>query len=347
MNKPIFDRKDFTLCSVPVPRGYPQSQTHSGIALHNGRYYLTTSPYPERKYTRWQFYPRYILRKLTNERLFPNGDFYENPCLYVGEKGDINEVPVNFHPITPFPLANTPNRLNGLPAYNSDPDIFVEKDTFYLLNRTVYRKKMQKHGYESETHIHLLSGKLNGDSMQILTDDLIKVWDKPYVSPCLTKFGEQYLFTYLDTCSALDAQTFDGLFIQRINCIEAVKGDSDTEQVEVISHELLPWHMSLFQYENKLYTIIACVKRGDVTCKILQMFGEFNDDLSELHIYQTPLTDYNSYRGAACVQPGGMLVLYTTTVHEKVPGSKSVDGRDILMASMPFDSFLDKIRSHS
>lgn len=345
MNSPIFDRKDFTLCSVPVPRGYPQSQTHSGIALHNGRYYLTTSPYPERKYTRWQFYPRYILRKLTNERLFPNGDFYENPCLYVGEKGDINEVPVNFHPITPFPLANTPNRLNGLPAYNSDPDIFVEKDRFYILNRSVYRTKMLKHGYASMTHIHLLQGVLESRGLTIQSDDIIKVWDKPYASPCLAKFGAQYLFTYLDTNSAVDAQTFDGLFIQKMRTIDALKENSSIEQVEVISHELLPWHMSLFQYEDKLYTIIACVKRGDVTCKIWQMLGEFTNGLSELHIYQTPLTDYNSYRGAACVRPDGLFILYTSTMYENIRGSRAVDGRDILMAQMPFEQLLKKIRT--
>ena len=347
MNKPIFDRNNFILCDVPVPHGYPQSQTHSGIALYNGRYYLTTSPYPERQYTRLQFYPRYVLRRLTNGRLFPNGDYYENPCLYVGEKGSDSDVPINFLPIKPFPICNTPKRLYGFPSFNSDPDLFIDQDLFYILNRTVYRKKILKHRYESETHIHLFCGKLNGDCIQILMDDLIKVWDKPYASPCLTKYGGQYLFTYLDTTSALDAQTFDGLFIQRMDNLKAVKEESDIEPVEVVSQNLLPWHMSLFQYKDKLYTIIACVRKGDKTRKIWQMFGEFNDDLSELHIYQTPLTDYNSYRGAACVQPGGMLVLYTTTVHEKVPGSKSVDGRDILMASIPFDSFLDKIRSHS
>ena len=76
------------------------------------------------------------------------------------------------------------------------------------------------------------------------------------------------------------------------------------------------------------------------------MLGEFNQDLSCLKIYQTPLTDYSSYRGAACVNKNGEFVLYNTTVHEKIAGSKSVDGRDVIMAHMQFDKLLGIIREY-
>ena len=75
-----------------------------------------------------------------------------------------------------------------------------------------------------------------------------------------------------------------------------------------------------------------------------QMLGEFDDDLTYLKIYRTPLTDYASYRGAACVTDSGLFVLYSTTVHEKIKGSKSVDGRDVIMAKMPFNELLRMLK---
>ena len=37
MLEPYFKKEDFILCDVPVPEGYPQSQTHAGIAVYNGK----------------------------------------------------------------------------------------------------------------------------------------------------------------------------------------------------------------------------------------------------------------------------------------------------------------------
>ena len=74
------------------------------------------------------------------------------------------------------------------------------------------------------------------------------------------------------------------------------------------------------------------------------MFGEFDESLDNFTIYQKPLTNLNSYRGAACVREDGLFVLYSTTVHEKIKGSKSVDGRDIIMSSMPFNLLISELR---
>ena len=40
------------------------------------------------------------------------------------------------------------------------------------------------------------------------------------------------------------------------------------------------------------------------------------------------------------VTPEGMFVLYTPTWNEKVRGSKSVDGKDVLMGKAPFEEVL-------
>lgn len=345
MTRPIFRREDFYLCDVPVPSGYPQSQTHSGIALYEGRYYLTTSPYPVVKYPKFVKYLRIGIRKLTMGLLFKPiiGESYENPCLYVGDSDGFG-FPSKFKPMTSRPLMQTPERYYGLPAFNSDPDIFIEDGMFYILNRSVFRTRKLARGYESVTNIYLIRGYTEGNRFKQISNRLIKEWYKPYASPCLTKFQNEYIFTYLDTDSAIDGETFNGLYFEKMNRIEEIHEKKEVHIIEVESGNLLPWHMSLFQHDGKLYTIIACVERGDRERKIWQMLGEFSDDLSRLKVYPRPLTDFNSYRGAAYVTEDGIFGLYSTTVHERIPGSKSVDGRDVVLASIRFAELLKEIR---
>lgn len=345
MNKPFFGRDDFQLCDVPVPKGYPQSQTHSGIVLYDGKYYLTTSPYPGKKYSLTVLRIRNIIRRLTGGMMCnpKNGEVYENPCLYMGIGFD-GEVPTRFKPLTDKPLMDTPEAVYGLPAFNSDPEIYIENGRIYILNRTVYRTKMLNPGYDSMTDIFLIEGCVHYDKFKLESIRLIKEWVHPFASPCLTKFRGKYLFTYLDTNSALDANTFNGLYLQELDSISELSCNNRFREVNVHSNELLPWHMSLFGYNDTLFTIIACVKKGDKTKKIWQMLGEFNKDLTELTIYPTPLTDFNSYRGAAFVREDGLFVLYSTVLWEHLKGSKSVDGRDVVMTSRMFIDVLGQVR---
>lgn len=347
MTNPVFNKESFTLCDVPAPQGYPQSQTHSGVAIYAGRYYLTTSPYPVVNYSGIIKYFKIVLRKLSRGLLFKPivGEEFENPCLYVGDT-ETSGFPSKFIPMTSHPLMETPERYYGLPAFNSDPDIFIENGIFYILNRSVFRTRMLEKGYESITNIYLIKGIAEGDRFKFLSNQLVKEWDKPYASPCLTKYKDEYVLIYLDTNSAIDSETFNGLYIERMHNIEEINNHNISAKVAVESGNLLPWHMSIFNYGDKLYTIIACVEKGDKSRKIWQMLGEFNDDLSQLSVFPKPLTDYNSYRGSACVSDQGYFVLYSTTVHEHIQGSKSVDGRDILMASMPFGELLNEIKKN-
>ena len=344
MTDPIFKKEEFTLCDVPVPQGYPQSQTHSGIAEYAGRYYLTTSPYPVVKYSKLIKYIRVGLRKLSMGWLYKPiiGEAFENPCLYIGD--DVSSgFPSKFIQMTSRPLMQTPERYYGLPAFNSDPDIFIEDGFIYILNRSVFRTRILKRGYESRTNIYLIKGVAEGNQFKQLSNQLIREWDKPYASPCLTKYRNEYILTYLDTNSGNDGESFNGLFIERIRDINEITACNKSQKIKLDSGNLLPWHMSLFHFGGKLYTIIACVEKGDRPIKIWQMLGEFNDDLTNLKIYSKPLTDYNSYRGAAYVNEQGLFVLYSTTVHEYIHGSKSVDGRDVVMVSMPFAELLTKV----
>lgn len=346
MNKPIFDRCEFALCEVPVPKGCPQSQTHSGIAMRGGKFYLTTSPYPERRDGRWRTYARVALRKLSMGLLCKLGELYENPCLYVGAIENSSDIPVRFQPLQPFPLINTPKSLNGLLAYNSDPDIHIEGDRVYILNRSIFQTTKLPEYQGCDTKIYLITGNLNNNG-QYNPDriDLIKEWNMPYASPCFTKYKGKFIFTYLDTNSAIDAETFGGLYLQRLASIEELKSQQQYIKVNVKSNGLLPWHMSLFQYEGTLYSIVACVKKGDISRKVWQMLGQFSDDLTELKIFSTPLTDYNSYRGSACVREDGLFILYSTTVCENIKGSKAVDGRNVIVAAKKFSLILETVRN--
>lgn len=346
MKSPIFQKKDFTLCDVPVPKGYPQSQTHCGIFFSDGHYYLCSSPYPNKKLPRWQVYFRIAIQKLSFGVLgkSKDGEMYENPCLYVGKSSSSLDVPTMFVPFSPFPLQETPEKYQGLPAYNSDPDLFIENGKMYILNRTVYRTKLLEHGYESKTKISLIKGNLEGGKFTLEGVDSLKYGNNSYISPCLTKYRGKYLFSYLDTNSAIDANTFEGLYIQKADNISELSDNHHYEKVKVNSGDFLPWHMSLFKYEGKLFTIIACVKKGDLSRKTWQMLGVFNEGLTELYIYETPLTDYRSYRGSALVRDDGMFILYSTTIWEKIEGGKSVDGREIIVTQMPFKELLSRIR---
>lgn len=345
MYLPIFEKKDFTLCNLPVPDGYPQSQTHAGIACYDGRFYLTCSPYPVKKFTWISAHWYALLQKISGGRWgrIPDAEKFENPMLYIGD-GDYGNPAVNFIPLEPFPLMPTPMPVFGLPAYNSDPDIFIEEGDVYVLNRTYYRRTSENGESVKEVLISMIKGKVDNLGYHFGTISEFKRSNDSLISPCLTKYQEKYLFTWLETNSAIDGHSFEGLYMQQSDTIDGLKGGSATTKIEIASGDLLPWHMSLFIYEETLFAIVACVKRGDIS-HIWQMMGEFNADLSELTIYQRPLTDYNSYRGAAIVVNGDF-ILYTTTLNDNVRGSKSVDGRDIIMTKMNIGKIIEIVRQN-
>lgn len=337
MTKPLFDKKDFVLCEVPVPKGYPQSQTHAGVYQYKGNLYLTTSPYPLIKHSRWYYYLIAIFEKL-HLGLFLraiDADKYENPLLYVAEDGSKSK----FRLMQDRPLMETPVAYYNMPAYNSDPDLFIENDTFYVLNRSYFRKQLQKGKVGCDVWLYLIRGKLDNDKFKLDSTTLLKEWDKStVVSPCLTSFNGLYYMFYLDTNSALDKKTFSGLYCYRGDTIDTIF-DNDCREVAVVGDGILPWHMSVFNYGKRLYAIVASVIKGQEE-KLWQLLGEFSEDMSSLRIFRTPLTDYNSYRGSAYIDDGGMFYLYNATLRERIRGSKSVDGRDVILASRPFEDVL-------
>lgn len=334
----IFSKKDFVLCDVPVPQGYPQSQTHVGVKIVEGQYYLSTSPYPSRILPVWKLYFLVFLRKLTlgKANYLYRGEWFENPCLYKGIVTNGDEIPSRFQLIEGSPLMDRPKDLYGYGSYCSDPDIYTEDGTFYILNRETIKHPNPQLGF---TDVYLIQGKIKNGAFE--KEKCQKLFDNDTdKSPCLIKKGIYYYLS-LETNSYNDGKPCVKLNKRTSEC--SLWNWSEKKGIKLIRGNYEPWHMSVFMTNNKLYTVIACIKDG-IKQRCWQMLGEFSDDLSELKIFQTPLSDYNSYRGAAIVRKDGEFILYSTTVHEKVNGSKSVDGRDVIMAHMPFERLLSELR---
>ena len=344
MNRPVFQRSDFTLCEVPVPAGYPQSQTHVGIAYCEGKYYMTTSPYPNRHYGKYENYFRILLRKVSRGRLCNpiRADFYENPCIYV-EDDNRKGVPSKFRLLSHHPLVNCPDNYYGLPAYNSDPDLYVEGDNAYILNRSVFPlsndHSTPDNPYPAIVRLFLIKGQLKMGHFIFESINLIKEWDRPFASPCMTKYRDKYVLFYIDSNCANDGKSFNGIYVGYSVSPKSFANSMDFYKVKYDDSTILPWHMSLFHYNDRLYTVLSCVEKGNKD-KIWLMLGEFSEDLMTLSLLSHPLTDYNTYRSSAIVDDKGSFILYAATLHEKVKGSYSVDGRDILVASKPIHEVL-------
>lgn len=340
----VFERTDFVLCDVPVPEGYPQSQTHSGVFLYNGMYYLTTSPYPSIRRPILVSYFRAIINKLSFHKIFDNpaGEIFENPLLFKGEDNGVNP-PTAFKLMYDKPLMDTPPEYFGFPSFNSDPDLFIEDGIIYVLNRSVYRKKVGTPPIYN-IRFYLIKGMENRGKFRYDSINVIKDEGGIIGSPCLTKYRNCYILTYVSAFCYNDGKTFEGIFLVKSDTIPGLK-ESIPQKLEISVEGYLPWHMSLFQWNGKLYTIIACVREG-IKQRCWQLLGEFSDDLSRLKIYKTPLTDYASYRASACVREDGEFILYNTTVHEKIKGGKSVDGREVIMAHKPFEQVLHTLREN-
>ena len=336
----LFDKSDFVLCDIPVPQGYPQSQTHCTAVLYKESVFLVTSPYPSVRLSFIRLVIRYIIRKISFGFLFKNtrGEYYENPCIYVSVASD-EYPPRKFQLMQSRPLIETPDNYYGLPSFNSDPNLNIDNNQLVILNRTTYRKD---DGYENR--LYLIKGKDDCGRFRLDSISMFKEGQIPFVSPCIIIYKDKYLFTYLDTNCYNDGKSYDGLYMIYSDRLDDLRNNNNWNRVDVISGDYLPWHMSLFVYNSKLYSIVTCIKKGYPQRGYL-MLGAFSEDLQILSIYPKPLSNYNSYRSSAFVDEKGTFVLYNATLREKIKGGRSVDGREIVVAQMPFVEVIAKVNS--
>lgn len=342
--KSIFENNDLIVCDVPVPHSYPQSQTHAGVAVYKGRVYLTSSPYPQIHYNLFEGHFRGLLYRISGGR-FPkmHGDIEENPMLYWGEKGDAS--PIKFYPYIGNPIVSLPPALFGYPAFNSDPDIYIEKDDIYVINREYLRRipSDAKHYVgDSRIRLDMVHFKATEDGVEYKNATIFKESDENILSPCLTKWAGKYRLLYLDTFSYLYPDTECHLYMESADTVNEKFGER--KEIKIDSEDFMPWHLSVFWYNDRLYGVVACVKKGHPK-RLFQMLGVFDESLETLRIFQRPLVDIPSYRGAAYVADKGEFVLYSTTDKYPLKGSKAVDGKDVVMGKKPFEQLLKEIES--
>ena len=340
MIEPVFNRTDFILCRVPVPKGYPQSQTHVGVGLFNNKF-LTSSPFPNYQRNKYLVYLLAIIKKLSFGYLnfLYRGEDFENPCLYIEEKRNEKGIPINFKLIGKSPLMQKPIDKYGLGSYCSDPDLFIMGDEFHILNRTSVRKKKDGSPKEKyETSVYLIQGTIDKDIFVKSGETVL--FSEQDASPCLTYYNGEYVYFSLDTNSYNTGEECFALYLRRSD--NPQKGWSPKEEVTIVKNGYEPWHMSVFHNKDVLYAVIACVEKGKPG-RCWSMLGKFSSDLSELFIYNTPLTDFNSYRSSAFVTEDDRFLLYNSVVNECIKGGASVDGREIVVASMDFENLLSRI----
>lgn len=214
-----------------------------------------------------------------------------------------------------------------------------------MLNRAVYRTKLTsgKHRDELEIRLYLIHGAIDNDKYKYWGTNLIAESTELSVSPCLTKYNGKYILMQLYTNCYNDGESFEGMKYQTYDNIRDVGSNVRKSIIKVNTDKYIPWHMSLFHHTNKLYALVSCIQRG-VSHRCFQLLGSFSQNLDQITIYDTPLTDYNSYRGAAYVNSMGEFCLYSTTVNEKIKNGKSVAGREIIYAHKPFMDILDMIQ---
>lgn len=347
----VFTSKDFNLCYVPVPVNYPQSQTHAGVSLYNGRFFLVTTPYPALRYKLFVKYFRAVIYKCSFGFFCGgiSGEKFENPMLYYGCRPCTPRTPPTiFIPYPNNPLIEKPDDIYGLPCFNCDPDILIkDSGETFILNREIIRLAYSEGGpgYRFRTVIDLIIGRINSKGKFELTDKrkLFASEEEDIISPCLVWLNNAYYLFYLQTSSYNSGDENAHIFFRKSYFLDTIMLGEKNE-VKVASNCFIPWHMSIFSNNGNVYAVIACVKAGQRK-RCYQMFGVFDEMLSKLYIYSRPLLDIPSYRGSACVDRRGEFILYSTTVHYKLNGSNSVDGRDVIMVHTPFKNLLKELNN--
>ena len=244
MRNCIFENNELILCSAPVPMGYPQSLTHVCVKEFSGRLYMTLSPFPSIRTTRFRAYLRAILRRITGG-LFGKliiGETYENPCIYIDDKKSDRRV---FRLMCFKPLMDTPDPYYGFPAYNSDPDLYIEDKVAYVLNRAIFRTKYNPsdNKYECIIRLYLIQGLLDDGRFKLLKIQLLKESSELSVSPCLIKYEGAYLLFQLYTNCYNDGVSFEGLRFLKCNTIEGLEFEYEWKTVSDEEGDYIPWHI--------------------------------------------------------------------------------------------------------
>ena len=313
----IFSSRNVRFCKIPVPSGYSnQSQTHPSICYIKEKWngydhWLGTTPYPG-----------------GNPEL-------ENPCIYFANSVS-GTLPNEYNGIDNNPIHDKPSALG---SYNSDIDLIFYNNCLYSLVREVNNGKFRNEikiqksydGTEWSSAIHLYSnfdcyGQLELSPSIIMYKDKFRIYHLNSTVGLLKNGGNCFSIEIMEGTN-LDSPDFTWLkFGGFLN--------KDNVGIE-------PWHMDLFDYENKLY-MVFCGRDVLNNKSALYTYLAVSEDYENFYIYSKPLIkDYNTYRPSAYIDDMGYFNLYFSIV-----GQNGIDrsDRSIGIARIEMATLLDRIK---
>ncbi len=295
----IFTNKNIKWCSVPVPASVSkQSQTHPSIVYvpdkWNGyTHWLGTTPYP-------------------------NADVsQENPCIYFSNQdNNTTTPPTSFLGIPNNPISKKPKPLN---SYNSDIELFLDNDTLYSIiresqnNKFIREIKIQSSadGLTWTAPKHLYSEK-DAPGLELLSPAIIKKEDDYLIYHLNGNAGN----SYTGKCTSLQIMKSGSISDPQFKYFKEGKFiNKDILKVE-------PWHMDLFEYNNKLYMVFC--GRNLQKPSLLYTYLAVSEDYTNFYIYPKPLISvFDTYRPTAYVDENQLFNLYFSVV-----GNYAMDGSD-------------------
>ena len=335
----VFDDKDFELCVLPLPEGYPNSWTHASIeyvkdSVNGFQYFFACSPYPN------------------------YDDKYENPMFYYANARKGNRPPIVFIPYDGNPLQETPEC-----GYNSDPDVVYLDSNLYVLNRTYIR-----HEIESATiqKCNVSDGKFCFSSPILIYDSEQEPkhfgfgdYKPTLISPSIIKYMHGLRCYQLATNSYNDNSECKGVIVMKGNNPISDHGFTVEKIGKIDMPEgAKPWHIDVFNYHGKLFAIICAyihpnkfilkipyLRRFYLKERYCTQYLAVSDDGINFKAYDKPLTSINSYRSSAFVREDGLFVLYISTLAYRPKGNVSEDGRNIMVAYKPFCEILNSLKN--
>lgn len=337
----VFSKANFQLCSVPHPTSPPAGQYPSGIypyaPVHIGVHYVPTG-----------FNGAKIW--LSNSPYAPgttNADHYENPCVWRSD--DTVYPPTNFIAYSKNPLIGKIG-TSTTRDFNSDPDIIIANDELILLNREFYRNS---DGSPIDIYSCFFKGVFSGGTLTDFTPKvkLIEQLDSDvypnYIgSPALIYWQNKYtIFDILSGSFNSSDKNMECKYIRMSQCDSLGLGSmSEIRKIGILSNNIEPWHISVFEYSGKLYAIVNGTTRGKTGMDSARIyFAEFDSEVKNLFIHSRPLTDFRTYRSDAFIDENGLFILYASSYLDTFNGGTGAGGVDMFVTSMYFSDLYKKI----
>lgn len=328
METAIFKYSETKRITLTPPSNPPVGQYPSGqyadAPVHIGVHYSTVPVLGSKLWLVMSPYPQY-------------NDDYENPCVYRSDDSLGESIPSTFIPYSKNPLVGKIGDPGDI-SFNSDPDIITHGGKVYVLNRPHQRATVPYdlwvEYFESTddgagnltgftTPVRLYTAMNNGINNIGIASPAIVFWNNNFRIYDLVTTSWNSVDGYCYGMRIMDSPTM------------GLNSHSSYTFGRFYGYKLEPWHMSVFEHNGKLYSIMCAKTRGYNGPDSGKIYlGEFDSTGTDLYIHRKPLTDFNSYRGDAYIDDDGNFILYSINYPE----------RSVRVSSIPFDELLNKVR---